>query len=642
MSTYNAARAQVLEAQGNGPGPLLEYGSPFDPKLGRPPLWLMVVSQDSLWPIALLGGDEQPGRSSLQLTSQAGGGRAEGIQKPSLAWKALLVALAALGFGCALCLIAAQLPAGGKAAWLEPFRLQAGAPGTAGRAYYLLAGCLLLAALLLLHVTPLIAAPGLTGAFRHFLWLAFGTLGLLALAGIAVLYRGVAHRMTPPRAESNETRALRNAYGALGIAAAVFFCGFSIAWLEIFHSGSVTGHEVFFRAYRGLNVLSGVSPVLPFQLLALALLVMFALHMRRHNLFMREHPFLPDSGGDAFLPRAEKAGERLWTLLSWPLMGFGAAPFVFTAAVISLITTYILSGPQSLEGNAYDWLYIAMLTFAIMLALQTWVRFLLVWAELRALLDSLEAHPLRDTFSALPPEFSDVPLVGGADRYSPGLVFARSLEVLRALRSRWNQESGPFLESDEQLQILEDKVRAFLSGAARCREIDHELKKTADKLFVWLGEQWKKEHSARETKREEVESAQALAEEFIALRYTAYIRHVMLHLRNLLFFLTLGFFLTVTSGLVYPFRSQNLLGWSATGSFILLGLPVAWALVQMDRNRLLQRLSSTDGSQGSGRYLLRALVLGVPPLAAIAGTHFPALSRYVSNWLAPALQALSK
>jgi hypothetical protein len=645
IGAYNAVRAQVLEARGNRSASLLEYASPFDTRLGHPPLWLTVVSKDSLWPLALLGGDEPPGTPSLQLhwPASADHPRATGIARPSLAWKAVLLALAALGLGAGLTIAAAQFrPPGGAAGWLEAFQLEVGAAGTAGRAYYLLSVCLLLATLLLLHLSPLIAAPGLTGGFRHYLWLGGGAAGVLGAAAVLTLYRGARHRFTPPREGGNETPALRHAYGALGLAAALCFCGFTWAWLLLFNAGAAASHEVFFRSYRALNPLSGVSPVLPFQFLALALLAMLLLQLRRHGLFIELHPLPPAPGNDLFLVRAGEAAAKLWRLLSWPLIGFRAAPFVLCSAAAVLLTIWILRGPQSLESNGYDWLYIIVLAAAIVLAFQTWARFLLVWGELKALLDALEAHPLRQTFSALPSEFGQVPLIGDADRSSSPLVFSRSIDVLRALTGRWDPQSGPFPESEEQLAEIERKTRDFLSGALPRRAVEDDFRQLAGRLSGWLEGHWRKGRAAREAKGEEETGAQSLAAEFIALRYTAYIRHVMLHLRSLLFVVALGFFLTVVSGLVYPFRSQHLLGWWATGGFILLGLPVAAALLQMDRNRLLRRLRSADGAEAPGRYLLRALLLAVPSLLALIGTHFPGLSRYAGNWLAPALQALSK
>jgi hypothetical protein len=116
----------------------------------------------------------------------------------------------------------------------------------------------------------------------------------------------------------------------------------------------------------------------------------------------------------------------------------------------------------------------------------------------------------------------------------------------------------------------------------------------------------------------------------------------MLQLRNLLGFLTGGFFLTVVSALVYPFRSQHLLGLVATASLAALGLPVLIALLHMGRDPLLARLRSKDSAAGSFRFILRAALYALPALIAVAGTHFPGLSRFFGNWMAPALQALSK
>jgi hypothetical protein len=647
LSTYNAVRALLLEGSKNTGAPLLEYEKPLGGPRDRPPLWLTVVSHDSLWPVALLGGETDAAQATLQLKWP--GRKDEGaapplMQRLSLSWRVVLVAISLLGAAFAFVLILAQLP--GKlqrVEWLDSLSLGAGVPGTAGRCYYMLTGCLLLGGLLLLHLTPLMAVGRLAEAFRVYYWLPLCVVGLLGIAAFVALFRWILHFTKKPDQDSNETPRLRIHYAVLSAFAAVALTGALAAWFQAFNAESTAaGHAVFFRAYRSLHLLSGVSPVLPMELLVVALLVMLAVQLRRHNMFVKEYPFLPDADEDVFLPRIRTAQEKLWRLLGEPFIESVAARSAAGSIGLAAMVWLILRGPQSIESGAYDLLYVVLTAIAIIVTFQTWARFLLVWHELRVILDALEAHPLRDTFSSLPPEFSDVPLFGGADRYAAPAVFARSLEVLRALRKRWTPELGPFFETDEQLHLLEEKVWAYLAGGGSRRVVDHELKLTADKLLRWLEGHWRQGQSAREAKKEGETTVQTLAAEFIALRYTAYIRHVMLHMRNLLYFVTLGFFLTLTSGLVYPFRSQNLLGWAATGSFILFGLPVGVVLVQMDRNRLLRRLRSSDGSAGSGRYLLRALVLGVPPLVALVGTHFPAVSRYLSDWLAPALQALSK
>jgi hypothetical protein len=296
-----------------------------------------------------------------------------------------------------------------------------------------------------------------------------------------------------------------------------------------------------------------------------------------------------------------------------------------------------------------------MLTLALSVAfiVQAWQRFLLIWRDLKVVLESLESHPLRKTFNAMPPEFSEVPLFGGANRYRTNVVFCRSIDILRALKTGGKPPSEIIAETPHfDVAELERKLRLYLGpdtevpeGAmAGHRSIQHELRQVASELFAALGAHWAKGHTAREcAARDEKDNGWlALAEEFIALRYATYVRYSVLHLRSLLSFLTGGFFFTLVSCLVYPFRSQHLLGWVGTASLVLLGAPVVAALFQMDRDPLLARLRSKDGASGGSRFLLRAAIYALPAAVALAGTHFPALTRFFGNYMAPAVKALSQ
>jgi hypothetical protein len=284
--------------------------------------------------------------------------------------------------------------------------------------------------------------------------------------------------------------------------------------------------------------------------------------------------------------------------------------------------------------------------------MQVWLRFLLTWRELKVVLEALEAHPFRETFNALPPEFSDVPLFGGANRYAANIVFCRSMDILRALESRGMLPQDIYGSGHSQLPELERKLKLYLGPdvdvpegeMASHRSLDSEFCQIAGNLLAFLEPHWRGGRSAREGATCKADEADlvTLAEEFIGLRYATIVRYVMMQLRNLLLFLAGGFFLIVISSLVYPFRSQSLLGWGATGSLVVLGLPIALALLEMDRNPLMSRLRSKDGSAGSARFLLRACVYLLPAILALAGSHFPGLSRFVGNWMAPAMQALSK
>ncbi|NWF84178.1 MAG: hypothetical protein HXY18_10150 [Bryobacteraceae bacterium] len=651
MATYNAVRALLLASRGDTSA-LLEYGDPFNPRADRPPLCLTIVSRDRLWPIATFPESDRKDRLTWEpAKSERSSEDLLRVVRPSRSWSALTAFLSLAGltlFG--LIAAACFAPARRRAEGLEMFCFSAGSPGIAGRAFYLLALVLLLAGLIVIQITPVLSVELFRRDFRLHLYLPVITLIALAAAAARIIALAAPVFQQPKIGGDVEGFELRRTFGALSVMIALGFVFYMIVWAICFTwTSRGTSGESYFRAYRSLDMVSGVSPVLPLLIMGFSLLMLALMHFRRYSLFVREHPFLPNVGGDPFLRRMKNDADPLHELVSWPSLGFKELPFVF---VVLIAIPLSLRGHQSLENRSYDWLYIFTLAVTAVLSTQVWLRFLMIWRELKIGLESLESHPLREAISALPPEFSDIPLFGGANRYRTNVFFCRSVDVLRAMESSGIPAKVLYDTPQSQLRVLEEKLDLFLGPdvdvppdkQASHRSLDHEFCTIAGRLFAWLEPHWRKGRTAREGVKKDVASdAQiALAEEFISLRYATIVRYVMLHLRNLLSFLAGCFFLTVVSGLVYPFRSQHFLGWVATGSMVLLGIPLLLSLLQMDRDPALARLRSKDGTASGARFVLRAGVYALPALIAVLGTHFPGLSRFFGNWMAPALQQLSR
>lgn len=651
MAVYNAVRALLLEARGDTSA-LLEYGDPFHARADRPPLWLTIVSHDRLWPIATFHETDQQDR--LHWQPARSGKKSEDllrVVRPSRAWSALTAFLSLAGLALSGAIAAAcSTSMRRRSEWLELFCFTPASPGIAGRAFYLLALVLMLAGLIAVQITPLLSVELFRRDFKLHLFLPAVTLLALAAAAVRTLSAAWPVFWRPRSGEDVEGADLRRTFGSLTFMIGAGFVFFLVVWAICFlWTSPGTSGESYFRAYRSLDLVSGVSPVLPLLIMGFSLLSLALLHFRRYALFVREHPFLPDTGADPFLRRLRGGSDPIQELVSWPSLGFKELPFVFAVLIAIPLS---LRGHQSLENRSYDWLYIFTLTVTAVLSTQVWLRFLMIWRELKVMLEALESHPLREAVSALPPEFSDIPLFGGANRYRTNVFFCRSVDVLRAMETGGIPPEVLYGDPRSQLPVLEAKLNLFLgpdadvpaTEMASHRSLDHEFCLIAGRLFAWLEPHWRKGRTAREAAGPAAAGNPAieLAEEFISLRYATIVRYVMLHLRNLLAFLAGCFFLSVLSGLVYPFRSQHLLGWVATASMLLLGLPLLLALLQMERDPALARLRSKDGASGSARFVLRAGVYALPALIALLGTHFPGLSRFFSNFMAPALQQLSK
>ena len=169
---------------------------------------------------------------------------------------------------------------------------------------------------------------------------------------------------------------------------------------------------------------------------------------------------------------------------------------------------------------------------------------------------------------------------------------------------------------------------------------------------VWTkgsSQTWKKKEEARKAtfrSPDEEETRQekfaTLAKEFVVLRFVAFIRYVMLQLRNLLTFIMLGFVLLALSLGSYPFGSPQLLAWTLIGCLAATGIPVIWAFLEMERDTILSLLNNTKAGEvvGKGSFLLRVTSFGILPLLSVLASHFPSIGQYIFSWVQPVIKSV--
>jgi hypothetical protein len=129
-------------------------------------------------------------------------------------------------------------------------------------------------------------------------------------------------------------------------------------------------------------------------------------------------------------------------------------------------------------------------------------------------------------------------------------------------------------------------------------------------------------------------------EEFIALRYVAFVRGVLAHVRHLMMFLALSFSLIMLSLNVYSFEPHQSLIWSFTIVFGVIGFMVVGVLMQLHRNEVLNRATGGNANELGLDFYIRIAAFGIGPLATLLATHFPAISHYFLSFLQPSLQTL--
>lgn len=129
-------------------------------------------------------------------------------------------------------------------------------------------------------------------------------------------------------------------------------------------------------------------------------------------------------------------------------------------------------------------------------------------------------------------------------------------------------------------------------------------------------------------------------EEYAALRYLAFIRGVLWHIRHLLFFLVFSFTLVLISLNVYSFEPHKTLVWSFTATFCVVGFVIVLVLAQLHRDQILSRATGTKPNELGGEFYVRVIALGAIPLLTLVATHFPSIGHYLLSYLQPGLQAL--
>ena len=315
--------------------------------------------------------------------------------------------------------------------------------------------------------------------------------------------------------------------------------------------------------------------------------------------------------------------------------------------------------------------------------LLAWARFLYAWRNLHAVLQAMGRHPVRLALNDLPHGRSVLQVLRGTGTYALRGLVTRSLEILRVLapsQAPGNEPCAPIgcneprapltgneprapLGGDEArrglwacLQTLENSV-CYWEGVAGCsnrdalatvRSIDRCLLETGILITKELERFWRQGSPAvLERPGNATSSATAtlpktvvLGREFIAIQYVMFACNAMRQLRNTLLYLTIGFFLGILSVIVYPFRSQAQVVWLATANFVVLGLPVALAIVQMESDDTLRRLTDSTRRGTAATVLLRLMGYGALPVLGLVTSHVPAIGRLLASVVEPALRAL--
>jgi hypothetical protein len=656
---YNATTAALAHAKlTKGAASLLDYALPVGEtdghESGRPPLWVTVLGRNSYWPVAMVEstaseGAPLPNSACAQklAESTAGTGLTSTAnvmlvpRAPGRLWSSTfrLTSLALIGF--AFLVRIARQPGKRLSKWRALFLVEPSEACTLhGRAYYLLAFGFALAAAYTIFAAPYWLLFWEFAQFRE--WISVGLSCLAIIAMATVLYRYARFLTLEKPGQTNAAH-----YRGMGIATAL--AGISVFILILSAFVTKRPHqEHIFAAWRSLDLVNGVAPVTPCILAALGLCCWAWVHLRRLVILDERDPSLPnlDFGELKFqfddLRKATDAAVR-------DPFYVGRVRCVGATAVLLILLVIERSDVQSFESPQFRWLYLLLLGLLVAALCLTMGRFWLVWRNLSNFLVHLERHPIRLVISDLPREVTLTPFIQRELARRTHDFEIRMYETAEKLAA----EEFPVDVLADFAGVIQSCMKELASGSwvppESIRAIQEKMLLLYASAIAIARPRWQEGHSERLEKLESggpsgplkaADRRERICGELIALPFISYIRIILLQMRNMAVFLTLGFVLAWLSLNSYPFQSPRMLNGLMLVVLVVVSLCVTIVLAGVSKDSILSRMTQTEPGKLDKSFLVHLATAGGLPLITVVASQFPSVSRFLFSWLEPTLSAL--
>ena len=366
-----------------------------------------------------------------------------------------------------------------------------------------------------------------------------------------------------------------------------------------------------------------------------------------------------------------------WALVRLYLVAFSLCAF---GLHIQSMDRFLHPGPLP---TAYEWLIAIFFYPLVTVALAGWLRVLLIWAAIKdGVLEQLERSPFRLAFSRLS-EVDWVTMLGQSGLNVRWRDMARSTESLRQLMNNdqikeaagfgWESLQDAYDELTTQIKNLllymqngippslppehtgddqdlphEETRRdlCFIHAIERryaifCeRLLQHVLIPYWDeKRIGFVNEVDPDNPGARHVADAPHEPLHIrLAEEFLAIRYVALIRAVLVNIRYLMIFVSAAFVLSIVAWNSYPFQPHQFIDWCFTILILILSGGFIWVFAQMHRNPILSRITATTPNELGADFYIRLLTFGAIPVFTWLAYQFPEIGGAILRLLQPSLE----
>jgi hypothetical protein len=439
-----------------------------------------------------------------------------------------------------------------------------------------------------------------------------------------------------------------------------------VCWWRLMHDDDF--HYGFFFAYRSIHLTTGVSPFAPLLPLLLAVYYWGMCEIWRLRFHDQVRPRLEP--GDNF-PGASTEHAISASINHY----FLRANYCIALTLVFLVWLLFLQ-PQHpfeiFEHLSFGIIYEVLFCLVVLLMLSAGFRLGQIWSDLKKLLAELDQSRVRLAFNQLK-EYSWSPIWQSGIHEIEWTNITRSVEVLSQLKNA--QEIDARL--NEAIKSTEKKVEEYRdfrqrleSGKLRAKredyfnvnrifcEIQQLLSQVLRLVLQELEKYWNAPryvpaddvHTGNDEKPVVVNCAPAHEDEptqrlhwlehYVAVRYVAFIRGVLGHVRRLIIMLTVLFSLVLLSLNIYSFEPHQSLIWSFTAIFAVIAFTIVVVLMQAYRDHVLSRITGTKPNQLGMDFYFKIVSFGAVPLLTLLATHFPAIGRYLLSFLQPGMEAL--
>jgi len=333
----------------------------------------------------------------------------------------------------------------------------------------------------------------------------------------------------------------------------------------------------------------------------------------RLNSWPADEPLL--AGLNEAVRRASRTGQ---------VNGFARAFIIALGASLFLLWWTLPEGLWSLESETAgaSWangVYLGMILLTMLLMLTLAQLFDTQTAALD-ILHALADHPLGDAFAGLPKELAPSGLWTRGSNRQPFQSCAHSVKRLRVIPDA----AAKCPEAERLLSAA--LARSAAGHRAKSEDVaalHTVLNNAAFDLYPALAAKWQKG-----------ETADVAAEEFVALRLGALLRHLVMQMRCGIEYLSLGLVLLILSVIAYPFEPQKGLVYMVASVVAATGFIVVYAVTRIDSHPVMQKFASHEGAPSFLETVRKVAGLGLPPTIATFSALFPGSVRSLSTLIA--------